>query len=72
MSPSNDIIFVLWGNEAKSLTKIINTDKHYILEHTHPSPLARKPFKDCNHFTEINNILSSNNKKIIDWSNNIN
>ena len=63
------IIFVLWGNDAKTITKYINTDKHYILEHTHPSPLSRKPFINCNHFTEINRILIENNKEIINWAN---
>ena len=65
------IIFVLWGNDAKTLKKYINTDKHMILEHTHPSPLARKSFTECNHFSEINIILERNNKKKINWSNNI-
>jgi len=62
------VIFVLWGNDAKSLKPLIN-DKHYILEHTHPSPLSRKPFVNCNHFTEINRILTKNNKKKINWKN---
>ena len=63
------IIFVLWGNDAKSLNKYIDDDKHYILEHTHPSPLARKPFTECNHFIEINKILNKNNKNNINWCN---
>ena len=68
-SNTEGIIFVLWGNDAKSLKKIINLKKHHILEHTHPSPLARKPFINCNHFVQINDILKKNNKKIIDWCN---
>jgi len=63
------VIFVLWGNDAKSIKKYINTDNHYILEHTHPSPLARKTFINCDHFTEINNILQKNNKTLINWCN---
>ena len=66
---SEGVIFVLWGNDAKSLKKYINTGRHFILEHTHPSPLARKSFTECNHFTEINNILNKNNKTTIDWCN---
>jgi uracil-DNA glycosylase len=66
---SEGVIFVLWGNDAKSLKKYIDVDKHFILEHTHPSPLARKSFTECNHFTEINNILNKNNKTPIDWCN---
>ena len=63
---SEGIIFVLWGNDAKKLKKYIN-ETHYILENTHPSPLARKSFIDCNHFTEVNNILKKMNKNEINW-----
>ena len=63
---SKGIIFVLWGNDAKKLKKYIN-ENHYILENTHPSPLARKSFIDCNHFTEVNNILKKMNKNEINW-----
>ena len=63
---SEGIIFVLWGNNAKKLKKYIN-DTHYVLENTHPSPLARKSFIDCNHFTEVNNILKKMNKNEINW-----
>ena len=63
---SEGIIFVLWGNDAKKLKKYIN-DTHYILENTHPSPLARKSFIDCDHFTEVNNILKKMNKNEINW-----
>jgi uracil-DNA glycosylase len=63
---SEGIIFVLWGNDAKKLKKYIN-ETHYILENTHPSPLARKSFIDCDHFTEVNNILKKMNKNEINW-----
>ena len=63
---SEGIKFVLWGNDAKKLKKYIN-ETHYILENTHPSPLARKSFIDCNHFTEVNNILKKMNKNEINW-----
>lgn len=65
---SKGIIFILWGNDAKSLVPIINSN-HYILEHTHPSPLSRKKFIDCNHFKEVNRILVDNNKNKINWCN---
>lgn len=66
---SEGIIFVLWGNDAKVLKKLIDSNKHHILEHTHPSPLARNPFINCNHFIEINKILEKSNKGKINWSN---
>lgn len=64
---SNGIIFLLWGNDAKRQKKNIDCNKHHILEHTHPSPLSRNPFIDCNHFIKTNAILIDNNKSKIDW-----
>lgn len=62
------IIFVLWGNYAKSFETLIDTSRHYILKAAHPSPLsAFNGFFGCKHFSKINNILKQNNKKEIDW-----
>ncbi|MCT4617226.1 MAG: uracil-DNA glycosylase [Candidatus Gracilibacteria bacterium] len=64
------IIFVLWGNYARSKKKIINLEKHFILEGVHPSPLsASRGFFGCKHFSKINDILEQNNKEKIDWKN---
>ena len=46
--------------------KYIN-ETHYVLENTHPSPLARKSFIDCEVITEVNNILKKMNKNEINW-----
>ena len=62
------IIFILWGNNAKSKEKFIDTNKHYILKGVHPSPLsANKGFFGCKHFSEANRILKNLGKKEIDW-----
>ena len=62
------IIFVLWGNYAKSKKKLINNN-HIILEAAHPSPLsAYHGFFGCKHFSKINEILKNNNQKEIDWN----
>ena len=66
---TNGIIFILWGNDAKSIIPFIDQNKHHILQHTHPSPLSRKPFINCDHFVKTNLILKEKNKKIINWSN---
>jgi uracil-DNA glycosylase len=34
------LVFMLWGNFAKSKASLIDTQKHFILESAHPSPLA--------------------------------
>ena len=50
------IVFMLWGNNAKELIPFIDINYHIILTHTHPSPLSRKPFDNCDHFLECNKI----------------
>ncbi|MDR1774287.1 MAG: uracil-DNA glycosylase [Clostridioides sp.] len=62
------VIFVLWGANARKKNILINTQKHFILESPHPSPLsANRGFFGCKHFSKINNILAENNKNAINW-----
>lgn len=65
---SNGVVFMLWGNFAKSKKGLIDTSKHYVLEAAHPSPLARGGFFGCKHFSKCNEILKSNNHTPIDWT----
>lgn len=57
------VVFILWGNYAKSKKNLIKNEKHLILEGVHPSPLSAsrgffesKPFSKTNEFLEKNNI----------------
>lgn len=62
------LIFVLWGNNARSKKKIITNKRHFIIEGVHPSPLsASRGFFGCNHFIEINNILKRLGEQEINW-----
>jgi uracil-DNA glycosylase len=62
------IIFVLWGGPAQTKLKIIDTQKHLILQAPHPSPLsAYRGFFGCQHFQQINELLISQNETAIDW-----
>lgn len=63
------VIFILWGNNAKSKKRLITNKKHFIIEGVHPSPLsANRGFFGCGHFKKVNEILKSLGKKEIDWS----
>lgn len=62
-----NLIFMLWGNYARSKKNLIDTSKHHILEAPHPSPLARG-FIGCSHFSKCNEILKQNGIKEIDWN----
>lgn len=61
------VVFLLWGNYARSKAALIDSSRHYILEAAHPSPLARGAFFGCRHFSKTNDILISQGKTAIDW-----
>ena len=61
------VVFMLWGNFARSKRDLIDRSKHYVLEAAHPSPLARGAFFGSRHFSQANNILVSRGQKPIDW-----
>ncbi|MBL0006117.1 MAG: uracil-DNA glycosylase [Saprospiraceae bacterium] len=64
----NGLIFLLWGNYARSKKPLIDPQRHTILEAAHPSPLARDAFKGCCHFSKTNSILSNQGETPINWS----
>lgn len=62
------VVFVLWGNNAKKKVKLIDSDKHMVIEGVHPSPLsASRGFFGCNHFRMINEFLQEKGYSEIDW-----
>ena len=63
----NDLVFILWGNDAKSKAKSVDKSKHLILESAHPSPFSVKNFLGNQHFSKANNYLAARNIKQIDW-----
>jgi len=61
------LVFLLWGNFAKSKKVLIDSNKHLILESVHPSPLAGGKFHGNDHFVTTNKYLKSKNQSIINW-----
>ena len=62
------VVFLLWGNFARSKKSLINISKHLVLEAPHPSPFsAHSWFFGCNHFKKVNEYLKENGEKEIDW-----
>lgn len=64
----NNLVFMLWGNFAKSKEKLIDHSKHLVLTSAHPSPLSRGAFFGCRHFSKCNDYLKKHNIKPIDWN----
>lgn len=62
------VVFLLWGNYAKSKMELIDASKHFILTAAHPSPLsAYQGFFHCKHFSKTNEYLLQQGKKPIEW-----
>jgi uracil-DNA glycosylase len=62
------LVFILWGNFAKSKASLIDQNKHLILQSPHPSPFsARRGFFGNGHFSQCNQYLESHNIKAIQW-----
>ena len=61
------VVFLLWGNFARSKKDLVDLSRHHVLEAPHPSPLARGAFFGCRHFSQTNAILLKEGKTPIDW-----
>lgn len=66
---NESIVFILWGNFARSKKKLITNKNHLIIESAHPSPLsAYNGFFGSKPFSKTNDFLKKNNYKEIDFS----
>lgn len=62
------VVFILWGNYARSKKVLIDSSKHLILEAPHPSPFsAHSGFFGSKHFSKCNAYLKSRGLGEIDW-----
>lgn len=63
------VVFILWGNFAKSKSVFIDKEKHFILSSAHPSPFsAGYGFLGSKPFSKTNAYLISAGKEPIDWT----
>lgn len=62
------LVFILWGNFARSKKILITNPDHLIIESAHPSPLsARRGFFGSKPFSMTNTFLREHKIKEIDW-----
>lgn len=62
------LVFLLWGAHAQKKGKMIDRERHLILQSVHPSPLsAHRGFFGGHHFSKANNYLAAHGKAVIDW-----
>lgn len=63
-----NLVFLLWGGNARRKAELIDKSKHCVLECAHPSPLsAYNGFFGCRHFSKTNAYLKAHGKSPIDW-----
>ena len=63
------VVFILWGNNARSKKTLINQKRNLVIESNHPSPLsASRGFFGSKPFSKTNTYLKEKNQSIIDWS----
>jgi uracil-DNA glycosylase len=59
---------VLWGGYAKKKLKLIDTNRHTVIQSAHPSPLsARNGFFGSKPFSKINSALRQAGKPEINF-----
>jgi uracil-DNA glycosylase len=62
------IVFLLWGAYAQQKGKIIDNQKHLVLQSAHPSPFAaNKGFFGNKHFSKTNDWLADKGMQLIEW-----
>ena len=61
------VVFMLWGNFARTKRELIDHSRHHVLEAAHPSPLARGAFFGSRHFSQANALLAARGLTQIDW-----
>ncbi|MBP9718652.1 uracil-DNA glycosylase [Candidatus Gracilibacteria bacterium] len=62
------LVFMLWGRYAQEKGKVIDTNKHFVLTTTHPSPFsAYSGFMGSRHFSKANAYLKEHGQAEIDW-----
>lgn len=66
---SENVVFLLWGSFAQKKGKLIDREKHLVLESGHPSPLSanRGMWFGNNHFKLTNAYLREKGKEEIEW-----
>ncbi|MEK6235337.1 MAG: uracil-DNA glycosylase, partial [Planctomycetales bacterium] len=63
------VVFVLWGKPAQKKLKLIDEDRHAVIQSAHPSPLsASRGFFGSKPFSSINQVLRQAGKPEINWA----
>jgi uracil-DNA glycosylase len=68
LNDENNIVFMLWGANAKAFRSYLTNPNNLVLTAPHPSPLsAGNGFFGCGHFVKANEYLTEAGKTPIKW-----
>lgn len=63
------VVFILWGNDARKKSRLIDQTRHTVIESAHPSPRSvYKGFFGSKPFTKANDALHEAGLDPIDWA----
>ena len=63
------VVFLLWGRHAQRKGRLVDKERHCVLETSHPSGLScHRGFKGSGCFSDTNAYLEAKGEKPIDWS----
>jgi len=66
---SDPVAFILWGASARKKKKLIDLDRHTVIESAHPSPLsAHRGFFGSAPFSRTNRALADAGLRPVDWT----
>jgi uracil-DNA glycosylase len=69
---NDGIVFLLWGSPAAKKAACVDSNKHAIIQTSHPSPLGatktNSPFLSSRCFSQANEALKSMGHEPIDWT----
>lgn len=62
------VVFILWGRNAREKARVVDRNRHFVIESPHPSPLsAHRGFFGSRPFSKTNEFLHSIGAEPIDW-----
>ena len=62
------VVFILWGNDARRKKSFVDTSRHTVLESPHPSPFsANNGFFGSRPFSRANEALVAAGRDPVDW-----
>eukprot|EP00756_Hemistasia_phaeocysticola_P036445 Hpha_TRINITY_DN16643_c0_g11::TRINITY_DN16643_c0_g11_i1::g.181901::m.181901/K03648/UNG, UDG; uracil-DNA glycosylase len=64
----HNVVFMHWGGFAQKKGKIVDRERHVVLETAHPSPLSVTKWRNCRVFSKCNAELERLGRGAVNWN----